>query len=95
MADKLAAKVMGMEPAMYGAVLDQIIAQSAAATGQAATDMQKKLMAGITAAAKELDMDAPDLATSMSKIKEMARGWQGDALFAILFGKGTLCLPSC
>lgn len=64
-----AAKVMGMEPAMYAAILDQIIAQSAAPADQI-SEMQKMLMEGITAAAEELDMEASELATSMSKIKD-------------------------
>lgn len=63
-----AAKAMDMEPAAYGAVLNQAIAQSAEATDQM-KEMQNKLMAGITAAAEELDMDAADLATNMGKIK--------------------------
>ena len=67
-----AADVMGMESIMYGAMLDQMIAQSAAPTEQM-TDMQNKLMAGITAAAAELDMEAADLATSMNKIKDNSR----------------------
>ena len=63
-----AAGVMGMEPMIYGAVLDQAIAQGNASTEQS-NEMQEKLIAGLTAAAEQLDMEASDLATNMGKIK--------------------------
>ncbi|MCL1964968.1 MAG: hypothetical protein FWF69_07905 [Firmicutes bacterium] len=65
---KAAAGVMGLEPMMYGAMLNQAIAQKDMATEQAKA-MQEKLMAGITAAAAQLNMEPGDLATSMGKIK--------------------------
>lgn len=64
-----AAKIMKMEPAMYGLVLSQTITQSAAFTNQA-SEMQTKLLSGITAAAEELDVPVSDLASSMGRIKE-------------------------
>jgi ABC-2 type transport system permease protein len=64
-----AADVMGVEPMIYGAMLDQIIAQSSLPAEQA-TQMQQKLIAGITAAAEVLDMETSDLMTDMGKIKE-------------------------
>lgn len=66
---KAAANVMGMEPMVYGAMLDQMIVQNAMAAEQM-KDMQSKLMLGITAASKELDIEASDLATDMGKIKD-------------------------
>ncbi|MDR1565459.1 MAG: ABC transporter permease subunit [Oscillospiraceae bacterium] len=64
-----AAKVLGLEPAVYGATLEQTIAQSSL-SGNAAQEMQAKFMAGITAAAEVLNVGAGDLATSMGKIKD-------------------------
>ncbi|MDR0853308.1 MAG: ABC transporter permease [Clostridiales Family XIII bacterium] len=66
---KAAADVMDMEPMMYGAMLDQIIAQNNLPDEQA-TEMQNKLMEGIKAAATELDMEAAELMTDMGKIKD-------------------------
>lgn len=64
-----AAKVMGVEPPVFSAMLDQMTAQSDTNSEQMKA-MQGKLMAGITAAADQLDMDAADLATQMGKIKD-------------------------
>lgn len=63
-----AAKVMKMDKTAYSAYLDTMIAQKAAASSQS-TDMQNKLLAGVTAAAKVLNKDASDLLTDMSSIK--------------------------
>lgn len=80
---KAAADVMGMEPVEYGAQLDQMIAQSAAASAQM-TAMQEKLMAGITAAAEELDVEAGDLATDMGEIKDSEKALTAAAEAAAL-----------
>jgi ABC-2 type transport system permease protein len=80
---KAAADVMGMEAAEYGAQLDQMIAQSTAASAQM-TAMQEKLMAGITAAAEELDVEAGDLATDMGEIKDSEKALTAAAEAAAL-----------
>lgn len=76
------ARVMGMEPTLYSAVLDQIIAQQTAASEQS-KEMQTKIMTGITAAADVLKMDAADLVSDMGKIKE-----NPDALTAMVTASG-------
>ena len=63
-----AAEIMGVEPPMFAVILDQMAAQKDTASEQM-QQMQGKMMAGITAAAEELGMDAGDLATNMGKIK--------------------------
>jgi ABC-2 type transport system permease protein len=64
-----AAEILNVKPEMLSVQLDQTAAQLGAETGQS-SKMQEQLLAGITAAAAELDMEAGDLANDMAKIKD-------------------------
>jgi ABC-2 type transport system permease protein len=63
-----AAKVMKMDTTAYTAYLDGMISQNLTSSEQA-TEMQDKMMAGLTAAADVLKVDVADLASDMNKIK--------------------------
>ncbi len=63
-----AAKVMGMDKEAYSGAIDMMIAQKQAASA-GATELQGKLMKGMSAAAKVLEMDEADLASDIKKLK--------------------------
>ncbi|MDR1355678.1 MAG: ABC-2 transporter permease [Propionibacteriaceae bacterium] len=63
-----AAKVFGLDSAVYATMLDQSIAQNSLSDEQS-KEMQSKFLAGISAAAEILNVDAADLATDMGQIK--------------------------
>lgn len=64
-----AAKTMKMEPSAYSSLLDQVIQKNTAAKEQS-KELQEKLIAGISAAAKKLHKEASDITSDMSILKE-------------------------